>query len=236
MSSENDEDESVIKYSAHYGGISSEAKFWEDFEEFGEKQLLNSKITKVKIYLGKFKGKDAIFGIGFTYQNLFNGNEQFVEHKGSDEFIDVKELVIKEGEYLTDFHIRFKNDASYISQLGYTTNKQNSILVGIEEGEDKTITSNGGENIIVGSFGGVSKKLDSTGVLFVNKKEYFKRILNQIDGIIILRNFVKKSQNFKEGWDKKQNELPSEYKFIWRTVNLPETPLLQILKFLFKKD
>ena len=121
MSSENDEDESVIKYSAHYGGISSEAKFWEDFEEFGEKQLLNSKITKVKIYLGKFEGKDAIFGIGFTYQNLFNGNEQFVEHKGSDEFIDVKELVIKEGEYLTDFHIRFKNDASYISQLGYTT-------------------------------------------------------------------------------------------------------------------
>ena len=181
---ENGENESVIEFSGNQDGIPLESKYWEDLEEFGEKQLLNSKITKVKIYSGKFKGKDVILGIDFTYQNLFNGKEKVAEHKGSDEFNDVKELVIKEGEYLRDLHIRFKNDASYISQLGYTTNKHNSILVGNKEGEDKNIYSNGGENIVVGSFGAVSKKLDATGVLFVNKKEYFKRLLNQIDGII----------------------------------------------------
>lgn len=60
--------------------------------------------------------------------NLLNGKEKVVEHKGSDDFIDVKELAIKQSEYLTDFHIRFPNDSKYIYQLGYTTNKQNSIL------------------------------------------------------------------------------------------------------------
>lgn len=108
--------------------------------------------------------------------------------------------------------------------------------VGKEEGEYKNISSNGGENIIIDSTGGTSKKLDSTGVLFVNKKEYFKRIINKIKGIIILRNFVKKGENFKVEWDKKQNDIPLEFKFIWRTVNLPNGPLLQIFKFFIKKD
>ena len=222
------ENESVIKSSGIYGGINPESKFWDDSEDFGEKELLNLKITKIRIYTGKFNDKDAIFGIGITYKHLFNGKEKVVEHKGSDDFEDVKELVIKQGEYITDFHIRFKNDTEYISQLGYTTNKQNPILVGTKEGEKKNIKSNGGNNIIVGTFGHFNKKLDATGVLFVNKKEFFKRLLN---GIFILRYFIKKDKKFKEKWDKKQEALPIEYKFIWRAANLPQASLFQIIKF-----
>ena len=222
------ENGSIIKYSNIYGGITTESKLWDDFEDFGEKELLNLKITKIRIYTGKFNDKDAIFGVGFTYKHIFNGEEKVVEHKESDNFIDVKEFVIKEGEYITDFHIRFKNDAEYISQLGYTTNKQNPILVGTEEGEEKIIKSNGGENIILGTFGHINKKLDATGVLFVNKKEYFKRLLN---GIFILRYCIKKDKKFKEEWDKKQDALPIEYKYFWRAANLQEGPLFQIIKF-----
>jgi hypothetical protein len=222
------ENESVINYSGLYGGITQESKLWDDFEDFGEKELLDIKITKIRIYSGKLNDKDAIFGVGFTYKNLFTGKEKFVEHKGSDDFVDVKELEIKQGEYITDFHIRFTNDAEYISQLGYSTNKQTPILVGTEEGEEKTIKENGGENIIVGTFGHINKKLDAIGFLFVNKKEYFKRLLN---GIFILRHFIKADKKFKEKWDKKQEELPIEFKFIWRAANLPEAPLFQIIKF-----
>jgi len=226
--SENEEDNSLIKYSGNYGGITQDSKFWDDYEEYQEKKLLNMKIIKIRIYSGKFNNKDAIFGVGFTYKDLVNGKEIAVEHKGSDDFVDVKELVLNQGEYLTDFHIRFTNEAEYISQLGYTTNKKNPILVGSEEGEDKTIQSNGGDNIILGTFGCVNKKLDATGVLFINKKEYFKKLLN---GIFILRHYVKQDPKFKEEWDKKQKDLPKDFQFMWRAVNLPEGPLFQIIKY-----
>jgi hypothetical protein len=222
------ENESVINYSGPYGGITQESKLWDDFEDFGKKELLDLKITKIKIYSGKLNDKDAIFGVGFTYKNLFTGKEKVVEHKGNDNFFDVKELKIKSGEYITDFHIRFKNDAEFIAQLGFSTNKLSYTLVGTEEGEDKNIQSNGGENIIVGTFGHINKKLDSIGVLFINKNQYFKRLLN---GIFILRHFIKKDIKFKEEWDKKQDELPIEFKYFWRAVNLPEAPLFQIIKF-----
>jgi len=222
------ENESVIKYSGIYGEITTESKCWDDFEDIGEKQMLNLKITKIKIYSGKFNNKDVIFGVGFTYRNTLNGEEKVVEHKGSDEFLDIKELIIKPDEYLTDFHIRFSNGAEYISQLGFATNKQNSLIVGPEEGEDKIIKSNGGENIIVGTFGRANKKLDATGVLFINKKDYFKR---RLVGILFLRNLIKKDTKFKEEWNKKQESLPLEFKYIWRVANLPETLLSQIFKF-----
>ena len=228
MSDNEEEDNSLIKYSGNYGGITPESKFWDDFEDFGEKKILNLKITKVRIYSGKYNDKEAIFGVGFTYKDLINGKEIVVDHKGSNDFIDVKEFIIKPSEYVTDFHIRFTNEAEYISQLGYTTNKGNPILVGSEEGEDKTILSNGGDNIIVGTFGCVNKKLDATGVLYINKKEYFKKLLN---GIFILRHIIKKDKKFKEEWDKKQKDLPEDFQFIWRAVNLPEAALFQIIRY-----
>ena len=227
--SDKEEDNSIIRHSGNYGGITQESKLWDDLKDYGEKKLLNLKIIKVRIYSGKFNDKDAIFGIGFTYKDLTNGKEIVVDHKGSDDFVDVKEIVIKQDEYLTDFHIRFTDEAEYISQLGYTTNNRNRILIGSEEGEDKYIKSNGGENVIIGTFGSFNKKLDSTGVLFINKKEYFKRLLN---GIFILRYLVKKKPEFKEEWDKKQKDLPLDFQFIWRAVNLPEDRLLfQIIRF-----
>ena len=170
----NNEDKSIIQYSPAYGCFNEGYKYWDDLEDLGEKQLLNLKITKIRIYSGKFNGKDVILGVGFTYKDINTGEEKVIEHKGSDDFIDVKEFEINQDEYLTDFHIRFTNDAEYITQLGYSTNKQNSILVGTEEGDDKYIDSNGGKYIIVGSIGCVKKKLDATGILFIDKEKYFQ--------------------------------------------------------------
>jgi len=227
--SDKEEDNSIINYSGNYGGITQESKFWDDLEDYGEKKLLNLKIIKIRIYSGKFNDKDAIFGIGFTYLDLTNGKEIVVDHKGSDDFVDVKEFVIEKNENLTDFHIRLANEDEYISQLGYTTNKGKLILIGSEEGENKYIHSNGGENIIIGTFGSFNKKLDATGILFINKKEYFKRLLK---GIFILRYLVKKNPKFKEEWEEKQKDLPLDFQFIWRAVNLPEDRLLSyILRF-----
>lgn len=39
MSDNEEEDNSLIKYSGNYGGITPESKFWDDFEDFGEKNI-----------------------------------------------------------------------------------------------------------------------------------------------------------------------------------------------------
>ena len=147
--SDNEEDNSIIKYSGNYGDITLESKFWDDLEDYGEKKLLNLKIIKIRIYSGKFKDKNAIFGIGFTYKDLTNGKEIVADHKGSDDFVDVQDFVIKQDEYLTDFHMRLTTGGEYISQLGYSTNKGKLILIGSEEGEDMNIILNGGKILLL---------------------------------------------------------------------------------------
>jgi len=39
---ENDENESVIDYTGNYGEVTTESESWDDLEDFGENQLLNS--------------------------------------------------------------------------------------------------------------------------------------------------------------------------------------------------
>ena len=104
------------------------------------------------IYWRIFRHK-SYCGFDITYKNLSTIEIKKVqEHRGTYQFLDSKELDIKIDEYLIDFHIRFKNDAEYISQVGFTTNKKQSILEDSEEGEGKIIESNVENNIILGIF------------------------------------------------------------------------------------
>ena len=226
--SEQDDNE-IIKYSGNYGGITQDSKFWEDLEEMGEDELLKSKITNIKIYTGKYQSKDVINGVCFTFKNYFSGETKpCKEHKGSEQFENVKELEIKGDEYLVDFHIRFPNEAEYISEIGFKTSKGNEILVGTKDGEDKTIESNGGENIIVGTFGCVDKKLDAMGVLYINKKEFLKR---RCFALFMLNHLTKTDEEFKKGIEKNYQKLGDEFKYIWKTVNLPDAAFSQVIKY-----
>ena len=234
MSEQDDEeDQSIIKYANIYGGITQESKFWDDFEDIGEAELLKLKLVNIKIYTGVYNNKTAIIGICTTFKNTFTGKTlKTVEHRGSDDFVDVKELVIKGDEFLTDFHIRFPNEAEYISQIGYSTNKKNKILVPeqSEDGEDKTIEENGGNNVIIGTFGYCNKRLDALGFLYIPKKEYIKRLLN---GFFILRHMIKKDNKFKEKWEKEYKNLPIEFQYVWRVVNLSDNPYFVIIKYCY---
>ena len=234
MSEDYEEDEIIelIHYSGNYGGITQDSKFWDDYEDMGEEELLKHKIIKIKIYSGTFQKKQVIFGINYTFQNLFTGEIlRSKDHRGSEDFNDVREFNIKDDEYLTEFHIRFPSDAEYISQLGFGTNKKRMILIGTEDGEDRNISSNGKDNVIIGTFGCIDKKLDAFGCLYISKKEYLKRFLFSF---FMLRHLFKKDQNFKKEWDKKYKALPQDYQYLWKTVNISDDKLFsQIIKFCY---
>ena len=226
---EEDEEKSIIKYTGNYGGLTEESKHWDDLEELGKDTLLKLKIIKIKIYTGTIQDKKVIFGIGITFKNLFTGETlPCREHNGSQQFDDVKEFSIKGDEYLTDFHVRFTNEAEYITQIGFNTNKGNKILIGTEEGEDKTIESNGGENIIVGITGALNKKLDAIGVLYINKKEFIKK---RCFALFMLNYLAKNDEQFKKEGEKNYDKLSDEYKYLWKTVTLPDASFSQVIKF-----
>lgn len=229
--SDNQEENKLVKSGPCYGVIDSESQFYDDSEEMEKNELLNIKITKIKIYTGIFNDKKAIFGIGYTRKNMASGKileEKVI--KGNLNFEDVKELEIHGDEYLTDFHVRFPNDGDYLSQLGFETSKKNKILEGTEDGEDKTIQTNGGDNIIIGFFGHYNKKLDALGYLYVPKKEFMKKTLFRF---FMLRYKFKKDAKFKEEWEKKYKELPLDYQYIWKTINLSDALYFSIIKYCY---
>lgn len=229
MSDEEDEEKELVQYTGNYGLITQDSKFWDDYEEMGETDLLNRKIVKIKIYTGTFKEKKAIFGFDCIFKNLLNGKcEKSRDHRGSEQFVDVKEFEIPNEEYLTDFHIRFTDEVEYISQLGFGTNKKKIFLVGTEEGEDKIIESNGGENIIIGTFGCVDKKLDAIGCLYMSKKDYIQKNLYPI---YILRYLSKKDKNFKKKWDEEYKQLPLDFQYLWKMATSSDAVYSSIIKY-----
>ena len=228
---EEEQEQDKIECTCNYGGITQESKFWDDLEDLGENELLHNKIVKVKVYTGLYNSKQAIFGLGFTYKNIINGKTQEIDHKGSKDYEDIKEFELGPGEYLTDFHIRFPNEAEYISQIGFSSTKNHFLVPEkTEDGEDKTIVQNGGNNILVGTLGCFNEKLDATGCYFISKKNFFKLSLL---GFLLVKHKIKKDKKFKEEWDNKYKNLAIEYQYIWRAVNLPDTSFSCILKYCF---
>ena len=223
------ENEKIIKWTINHGEITQESKFWNDFDDIGEEELLKNKIIKVKIFTGKKDGKDVIVGVGFTFKSYSSGEEMpCKEHLGSLQYEDFKELDIKNDEYLTDFRIRVPYDLEYISQIGFKTSKGNELLVGKEDGNELPINSNGGDNIIIGTFGCANKKLDAIGILYVDKKQYLKR---KCFALFMLNHLAKTDSDFKKETEEKYAKLEEDYKYLWKTVNLPNAIFSQVVKY-----
>ncbi len=243
MSNKAESLENIIEYVGPYGSGADSDNFWDDFEQELKDQILRYKITKVKIYynssVDENEDKDAktdkevieekyIIGISFTYENLFTGEIKELEHKGSDKIAGMKELIIKPGEYLKQFHINFKDEFTHISQIGFTTSKNNELSVGIKDGLDKTIKENEEDKIYLGSFGFFDKRVNGIGCLFVKRNIYLKA---HLFGYFLMRNWVKKNEEFKKKWDNEYKKLNVEYQFIWKAMNLPDAAFTKIIKY-----
>ena len=223
----------LVNYSGNYGAFDINSNYFDDSKDLGGTQetLLRNIIKRIKIYTGKRDNKEIIGGIQLTYKNI-NTKEikELSIRKGNinyeDEEIEIFE--IKPGEYLINFFIRFPNDGEYIYQIGFETNKKRKILKGSDIGENKIIKSNGGENIIVGTFGYFSTKLDSFGVLYVHLREYFKKFYI---AYFELKYKIKKDEKFRKEIEYKFETLSLSNKYLFKTCLLPDGIFADIIKF-----
>ena len=217
----------IVKSTLLFGISSLETKFWDDNTD--EEFLIKSKITQIKIHTGEYKEKYVILGISLTFKNLVNNEEKIVNHIGSGQVLEIQTLDIKENEYVTNFYIRFLDNEEYISQIGFSTNKNRRILVGVDEGDDKIIEYNDGSHIIIGSFGHLDKIMDGIGIYYIKKTDFMKELLF---GIFIVRYLNKNNKEFKKNWDEKYKEIPMEYQYMWKMINLPDNTYYGILRYL----
>ena len=213
-----------INYSYNYGMISTNNTF------FGEKEinsdLLNCKIINIKIYSGIENKRTIISGLEYTLRNLYNGKSFVKIYKTRRDLKDMKELNINNEEYLNRFYVRFSNTKEYITQLGFYTNKNNGILVGEEEGEVKTVIMNYKNNIILEIHGFIGTNLYSIGCIYSSTEIFIKNLLFRF---FMLRHLVKSNKKFREKWNDNYNYLTTDFKFIWRAVNMPDNIFSRII-------
>ena len=221
----------ILKYTASFGFINKDkSQSFDDLEEndLGKEKLLKYKIINIKIYLVEQEQKEIIVGLEYTFRNLYNGKEIIKKRKNENEITNFKQFKINNGEYLTNFHVRFNSTKEYITQLCFNTNNGNNIIVGTEEGELKNnILRIEEKNIIIGFYGAIGDQLNSIGCYYTTHFKYAFSILYKF---FMLRHLVKINNNFKKEWDESYEKLPIEYKFIWKTINMPDNTFVKIIQ------
>ena len=258
MESKKEEEKEIIQYGDSFGLILQDDIFYDDMDIL-KKEIIKYKIINIKIYYnsGNSDSEEAnnnneeeilinqeeekkegnnfieekyIVGITITFKNLYNGEIKVLEHKGSDQISGMKELIIKGNEYLKQFHINFKNSLERISQISFVTNKNNTISVGIKDGEDKPEEKNEKDNVILGCFGHYDKRINAIGCIYVDKKIYIQK---HLFGFFLLRKYSFSKKEFKEKWDNNFKSLGKPFQFMWKMANLPDAVFAKIIGFCF---
>lgn len=227
----------LIEYSGNYGCFDTSSIYFDDSKDLGgnENDFLKYSIKKIKIFSGKKNDNIIIGGIQLTYKNhLTQELKELNMRKGKIDYEDedVETFEIKSNEYLINFYIRFPNDGSFITQIGFETNKGRKILKGCEKGENKIISINGGENLILGTFGHYSSNLDSCGVLYTNLKKYLNKFHR---AYFELRFKIKKDEKFKKEKFDNFNSFSESDKYLLKACIMPDSVFNEIMKFCLLK-
>ena len=228
------EERDICEYGSPFGYRKQEDTTWDDFEDtFNKgKDILRNKITNIKIYYNREEDVEEkyIIGIAFTYKNFYTGETKVIEHKGSDNISGMKDLELKSGEYLTKFNIKFEGeDVEHCTLISFTTNKGNNISVGTNEGQEKTVLTNDKNIIYIGTFGGLNKKIEAIGCLYIRKEDYIKENLFRF---LMLKSLAK-DEKYKKEIESKYNGFAIEDKFLWKMANLPDAAFQVIIKYVF---
>ena len=220
-------EEEKMMYTPMPGVTENGDKQWDDCDEFTKNDIFKSKILNIKLYYEN----DYIIGISFTYKNLITRKIKVIEHLGKEidnEKTEIKELNLDENEYISKFYANYNDKIENFLTIGFGTNKNRQILVGEGGDSDVYFNSQDDKNIIIGSFGFLQKKIKAIGCLYYKKSIILKYDLFKF---LELRNKIKKNEEFKNKMDKDIENLDIIYKYIWKTVNLPNTPFAVVLGF-----
>ena len=230
-SSEEEEDEKVvlIDSTSNFGNIFPDSKSFDDENFFGE-NILNFKISQIKIFHGTIDGAELVTGIQIYYRDRIKGTitttGEFKSEKTGELY---EELILEPNENLVDFQIRTGDKG--VNNLEFKTNKGRTIKCGGNGGEQKiTEFSNSQEKyIILGIFGGYSNCLNSFGVYFISKKNFIKILYG---GLFNLRFILKKKNEVKKQILENKDKLNLEFYTILKVCLLPDSAFCSVMRYI----
>ena len=227
-----------IQYTYSFGYDEDKAEFLICNEDLFEKKLLTSTTIKsVKIWFGSPPEKNdikSILGIQIEYINYLTGEKKNTKYQGAPiegTNIEIKELNISDGKFLSYFNIIFHEYITYI-KIG---TKDKFIEFGNYE-KDKQLGSleelNSGNNIVINIKGKTGKNgIRSLGCDYMPYDIFF---LIRTQDLFRLRLKLKKDKKFREKYKSKKevDKLSDEMKLILNVCNLAPTPFATLIKYL----
>ena len=81
-------------------------------------------------------------------------------------------------------------------------------------------------NIILEIHGFIGTNLYSIGCIYSSTEIFIKNLLFRF---FMLRHLVKSNKKFREKWNDNYNNLTTDFKFIWRAVNMPDNIFSRII-------
>jgi hypothetical protein len=205
-----------------------------DNKLFTEQLRPSTSIKSIKIWFGAPKSQPdikSLLGIDVTYINYITGekketNYQGAPIEGSD--VETKELIVKEGDYLSKFNIGFDQ---YVKHIKFGTLKGDKTEFGeIKEDIEKKLVNklNEGNNIIINIKGYSSENgIRAIGYDYISLKEFC--FIRWID-LFRIRNKLK-DDNYKTEIQNKYNELNEKEKYFFRICSLPKVCFAAIIKY-----
>ena len=220
------ENEIELEPTCIYGSV-AESKMYDMHDKLG-KNLLDYRISKIKCFV---KSNKSIYGIQFTYRNVFTCEETtFIDVKPKEDNLIEQEMDLN-NEEIKDLRVWLDQD---IKLLGFEviTSKNRIQKFGYGDGEEQLRTISDfkdGDKIIVG-FGCYADDKDGVTAIYgyyVNRRKYFAVIYS---GILSLRAKIK-DPKYKEKIERKVEKMDEENKILFRVVQLPSNQFFNILKY-----
>ena len=223
------------KRTAYYGlflDYETNTSNFDDSELFDKNIQIETKLSSIKIY---FIQKQRLLGLESSFDNFITGEKKQGGYHGGEKTskdIEIKELTLKNNEYVKNFELTMDDSFELICYLKITTNHENSIEFGENKGKKITILNYTGDNMIQSFFGNYdSKGINNIGFQYIKTTQFFYyRILP----ILKLRYKIIHDEDFKNKYDSSYKDLLKDniqMIYLYRTCNLPESMFSKIIKY-----
>ena len=217
-----------------------------DCKLFKDKSYENQSLKKVKVWWGTERTKNikTLLGIQCVYKNVQTGEETTSEpHCGeiSSDDITVKELTLKDKDYINNIKIGFDN--SDIKLIGFKTKRGESLEFG--KGKSKNIEMNKGDNAAQCFYGYYNELgIKALGCKYITRKDF---IFLNLQNLFRIRHLFLVNDEKRKKWedklklkledsDKDDKENNKDIDIVQRAIAklclLPSKPYFCIVKYL----
>ena len=218
-----------------YGNIKPKSDKKHRFDEsnlFPKEMQYAILLRRIKVYFGKNKkANKTLLGIEASYLNNLNGQKvegKYVGGEKTGDDIEVKELIMKENEYINNCELDFDN---YITYFKIITSKGNELEFGERPEKVKIFINFEGDNMIQFFWGDYDDEgINAIAFKYVPRKVF---IFGTIMPILWLRYKINHEKDLKSRLEKNNKELLTELSmiYLYRTCLLPEAIFSKIIKY-----